>query len=133
MLGDARTYLRTAGGGPPFEVLIGLEAHVALNGAAKVFSGPSDEVRPLDEGLPGSLPTFNWSVAKLMFALFGAVTCLTASSWNFTRKGYRSPDIALGYQITQCFGPIASNGTLVVGKPNSLRGSGEGRRIRLLR
>ncbi|MGP1923102.1 MAG: hypothetical protein ACTS6A_01515 [Candidatus Hodgkinia cicadicola] len=131
VLGDARTY-RIAGNGKPFEVIIGLEVHIQLNGAAKVFSGPSDEVRPLDEGLPGSLPTFNGSVANLMFAMFSAVMRLTASSLSFTRKSYRSSDIALGYQITQCFAPIASNGTLWTNKPNSLRGNGR-RRIRLLR
>ncbi|MGP1916174.1 MAG: hypothetical protein ACTS6G_01895, partial [Candidatus Hodgkinia cicadicola] len=95
-------------------------------------SGPSDEVRPLDEGLPGSLPTFNPAGANLMFALINAGTRWTASNLSFTRKSYRSPDIALGYQITQCNGPIASNGTLVMCKPNSLRGNGR-RRIRLLR
>ncbi|MGP1916953.1 MAG: hypothetical protein ACTS6G_06275 [Candidatus Hodgkinia cicadicola] len=131
MLGDARTYRKTWNG-RPFEVIIGLEVHIHLNGAAKVFSGPSDEVRPLDEGLPGSLPTFNGSVASLMFAMISAVTRWNASSLSFTRKSYRSPDIALGYQITQCNGPIASGGTFVMCKPNSLRGNGR-RRIRLLR
>lgn len=131
MLGDARTYRKTRDGGT-FEIIIGLEAHIKLNGAAKVFSGAFDEVRPLDEGLPGSLPVVDAAFAKLMFAMFGVAMCSIASSLNFTRKSYRSSDIALGYQISQCFGPIASNGTLMTAKPSSLRG-GRRRRIRLLR
>ncbi|MGP1918001.1 MAG: hypothetical protein ACTS4W_01335 [Candidatus Hodgkinia cicadicola] len=97
-----------------------------------MFSGPSPEGWPLDEGLPGSLPALNGEVARLAVALSAATSGSTASNLNFARKSYRSPDIALGYQITQCFGSIASNGTLVTGKRNSLRGNG-GRRIRLLR
>ncbi|MGP1918135.1 MAG: hypothetical protein ACTS4U_00255 [Candidatus Hodgkinia cicadicola] len=131
MLGGPRAYRKTWDG-RAFEVVIGLEAHLKLEGDAKVFSGASDEVRPLDEGLPGSLPTVGGAPWQLMFALFGVARCFAAPSLSFTRKSYRSPDIALGYQITQCFRPIASNGTLRTVQPNSLRGE-RGRRVRLLR
>ncbi|MGP1923396.1 MAG: hypothetical protein ACTS6H_03155, partial [Candidatus Hodgkinia cicadicola] len=131
VLGDVRTYRQTVDG-RALEVVVGLEVHAQLSGGAKVFSGPSPEGWPLDEGLPGSLPALNGEVARLAVALSAATSGVTASNLNFARKSYRSPDIALGYQITQCFGSIASNGTLVTGKRNSLRGNG-GRRIRLLR
>ncbi|MGP1917254.1 MAG: hypothetical protein ACTS6P_01375 [Candidatus Hodgkinia cicadicola] len=131
VLGDVRTYRQTVDG-RALEVVVGLEVHAQLSGGAKVFSGPSPEGWTLDEGLPGSLPALNGEVARLAVALSAATSGSTASNLNFARKSYRSPDIALGYQITQCFGSIASNGTLVTGKRNSLRGNG-GRRIRLLR
>ncbi|MFP3038961.1 MAG: hypothetical protein ACKEQK_00375 [Candidatus Hodgkinia cicadicola] len=131
MLSDARAY-RLEEGVLLIETLIGLEIHTKVSDVMKVFSGPCGGVWPIDEGLPGSLPTFQPKELNFMFELIVFACCDIATCLSFTRKSYNCIDIALGYQITQCFWPIASNGILSVHRSNSL-GKGDMLRIRLLR
>ena len=89
---------------------IGLEVHIELKTATKMFCGcpnesdgakPNANTCPVCLGHPGTLPTINkdavFAVARLGLALGGHI----ASKTYFDRKSYFYPDLPKGYQISQ--------------------------------
>ncbi|HET9784063.1 MAG TPA: Asp-tRNA(Asn)/Glu-tRNA(Gln) amidotransferase subunit GatB [Terriglobales bacterium] len=105
-----------------YEPVIGLEVHVQLNTASKIFCGcstrfgapPNSLTCPVCLGLPGSLPVLNRAaVDKAVRASLGLNATVRETS-VFARKNYFYPDLPKGYQISQYDLPLAEDGWLEV-------------------
>jgi aspartyl-tRNA(Asn)/glutamyl-tRNA(Gln) amidotransferase subunit B len=102
-----------------WETVIGLEVHVELASATKLFCGcpnrfgdePNTNVCPVCLGLPGSLPVLNEAVVDLSMRLGRALGCEVRRS-IFARKNYFYPDMPKDYQISQYDLPINVEGSL---------------------
>ena len=109
-----------------FEPVIGLEVHVELNTATKMFSpapnpaasledfAPNTAISPVCLGLPGSLPVVNEQAIQSSISLGLALGCQIAHTSRFARKNYFYPDLAKNYQISQYDEPIAFDGMVEV-------------------
>ncbi|MDH3638557.1 MAG: Asp-tRNA(Asn)/Glu-tRNA(Gln) amidotransferase subunit GatB [Gammaproteobacteria bacterium] len=106
----------------PWESVIGLEVHVQLQTASKIFSGastaygadPNTQASAVDIALPGVLPVLNEDAA-LMAVKFGmAVNAKINLHSVFARKNYFYPDLPKGYQISQYEIPIVADGLLTI-------------------
>ncbi len=105
-----------------WEAVIGLELHVQLNTAAKIFSSapvgvgfaPNQAASIVDLAFPGTLPVLNQEVLVKAIRFGLAITADIASQCRFDRKSYFYPDLPKGYQITQLNEPIVGRGTLNV-------------------
>jgi aspartyl-tRNA(Asn)/glutamyl-tRNA(Gln) amidotransferase subunit B len=105
-----------------FDPVLGLEVHVELSTATKMFCGcsttfgaqPNTQVCPVCLGLPGSLPTLNRTAVESAIRIGLALNCDIVSWCRFARKNYFYPDMPKNYQISQYDEPIAVNGHLDV-------------------
>lgn len=105
-----------------FDPVLGLEVHVELSTATKMFCGcatafgaePNTQVCPVCLGLPGSLPVLNATAVESAIRIGLALHCEIASWCRFARKNYFYPDQPKNYQISQYDEPIAFNGHLDV-------------------
>ena len=105
-----------------FEPVIGLEVHVELNTATKMFSSapnefgsaPNSNLTPVCLGLPGSLPVVNEQAVRSSISLGLALGCEIAEVSGFARKNYFYPDMAKNYQISQYDDPIAFDGSVEI-------------------
>ena len=105
-----------------FEPVLGLEVHVELSTATKMFCGcanrfgaePNTQVCPVCLGLPGSLPVLNQTAVESAMRMGLALNCEIVSWCRFARKNYFYPDMPKNYQISQYDEPIAINGYLDV-------------------
>ncbi len=101
-----------------FETVVGLEVHVALNTASKVYSPstngfetePNQNVNPIDLAYPGTLPLINEEAINYAMKAAMALNCEIATDTNFDRKNYYYPDMPKAYQISQDDKPIGQNG-----------------------
>lgn len=101
---------------------IGLEVHVQLKTARKLFSysstefgkSPNTQASFIDLGLPGKLPVLNRDAVNLAIKLGLAFESDIRSNMRFSRKNYFYPDLPKGYQITQDAYPIIENGALTI-------------------
>lgn len=101
-----------------YEVIIGLEVHVELKTATKIFCGcttafggePNTHVCPVCLGLPGTLPILNQKVLEYAVKAGLALNCQIAEYSKFDRKNYFYPDLTKAYQISQYDLPIAEHG-----------------------
>jgi aspartyl-tRNA(Asn)/glutamyl-tRNA(Gln) amidotransferase subunit B len=97
-----------------WEPVIGLEVHVQLATASKIFSPsatafgapPNSLTDPLVLGLPGTLPVFNRGVLELALRLGIATGSQIRAKSRFARKHYFYPDLPKGYQISQFDEPL---------------------------
>lgn len=98
-----------------YDLTIGIECHVQLATATKLFSGadndardkaPNSVVSPIDYGLPGMLPVLNREAVNLAIKAGKALNSDIARVSRFDRKHYFYPDLPNGYQITQMYNPI---------------------------
>ncbi len=104
------------------EAVIGLETHVELATATKLFCGcpnefgsePNTNVCPVCLGLPGSLPVLNERAVEFALRLAEALGFRVPERSVFARKNYFYPDMPKDYQVTQYEDPILSDGTLEV-------------------
>ena len=103
-----------------YEAVIGLEVHVQLATASKLFCScpttfgqpPNSNVCEVCSGMPGSLPVPNKQAIHFA-ALVGLATDCTINSQSiFARKNYFYPDLPAGYQISQFELPICEHGHL---------------------
>jgi aspartyl-tRNA(Asn)/glutamyl-tRNA(Gln) amidotransferase subunit B len=112
-----------------FETVIGLEVHLQLNTATKIFCGcrnifgveANTCVCPVCLGLPGSLPVLNRQVLLSGIKVGLALNCTINTFVKFDRKNYYYPDLPKGFQISQFDFPIAKNGFLPVVTDGQLR------------
>jgi len=101
-----------------WEPVIGLEVHVQLATATKIFSpsattfgaSPNSLTDPLVMGMPGTLPVFNRAVLELALKLGVATGSQIRAKSRFARKHYFYPDQPKGYQISQFDEPLCENG-----------------------
>lgn len=102
-----------------YAVTIGIECHVQLKTATKLFSGVSNNARDakpntlishIDLGLPGALPVLNAKAVDLACRAAVALGTTAAKTSQFDRKHYFYPDLPMGYQITQFYQPIIKDG-----------------------
>jgi aspartyl-tRNA(Asn)/glutamyl-tRNA(Gln) amidotransferase subunit B len=103
------------------EPVIGLEFHVQLATASKMFcgcaaadltAGPNARTCPVCLGLPGSLPVLNDRAVDLAVMAALALDSRISGTSQFARKNYFYPDLPKGYQITQFDRPLATGGYL---------------------
>ena len=105
-----------------WQPVIGLEIHVQLSTASKLFSGastaygaePNTQASAIDVALPGTLPVPNRAALDKAIAFGLAVNAAIARRSVFARKNYFYPDLPKGYQISQYELPIVSAGKLAV-------------------
>jgi len=101
-----------------FDPVLGLEVHVELNTASKMWCGcattfgaePNTQTCPICLGLPGSLPVVNGSAVESAIRIGLALNCSIAQTCRFARKNYFYPDMPKNYQISQYDEPIAYDG-----------------------
>ncbi len=113
--GDGR-----AAPGAPLDAVIGLEVHVQLATATKMFcrcpnrygAPPNTLTCPVCLGYPGALPVPNRHATDLAVRLATALGATVHERSRFARKSYFYPDLPKGYQITQYEHPLATGGAL---------------------
>ena len=101
-----------------FELVSGLEIHVQLNTASKIFSSdsatfgakPNAHISAVSLALPGALPKLNREVVEKAIKMGLALNCEINQVNYFDRKNYFYADLPKGYQITQDNQPICRNG-----------------------
>ncbi|WP_199053907.1 Asp-tRNA(Asn)/Glu-tRNA(Gln) amidotransferase subunit GatB [Aquitalea sp. ASV15] len=105
-----------------WEVVIGLEVHVQLNTATKIFSGtstafgaePNTQASAVELAFPGVLPVLNKAVVEKAIRLGLALGSKINQKNVFARKNYFYPDLPKGYQISQMELPIVEGGALPI-------------------
>src|SRR5438445_7706393 len=101
-----------------YEPVIGLEVHVQLATATKIFCScptsfgaqPNSNVCPVCLGLPGALPVLSRKAVDLAIKAALALNCRIRPASRFARKNYFYPDLPKGYQISQYDQPLAEHG-----------------------
>jgi aspartyl-tRNA(Asn)/glutamyl-tRNA(Gln) amidotransferase subunit B len=124
MSDELRTPREPPPGGSPqnvtYEPVIGLEIHVQLRTATKMFCGcalsfgepPNTRTCPVCLGLPGSLPVANARAVHYGLMIGLALQSELAPRSIFHRKNYFYPDLPKGYQISQYDEPLCLGGRL---------------------
>jgi aspartyl-tRNA(Asn)/glutamyl-tRNA(Gln) amidotransferase subunit B len=115
-----------------WETVIGLEVHAQLNTNSKIFSGaataygalPNTQACAVDLAMPGTLPVLNKATLQKAVSFGLAVGAQINRHSVFDRKNYFYPDLPKGYQLSQFFYPIVTNGkieiTLEDGTPKTI-------------
>jgi aspartyl-tRNA(Asn)/glutamyl-tRNA(Gln) amidotransferase subunit B len=106
-------------------LIIGLEVHVELATASKMFTRarnpthaaardaePNTLIDPVVLALPGALPVPNARAIELSIAVGLALGCQIATVTRFDRKNYFYPDLPKAYQISQYDKPLCADGAV---------------------
>ncbi|MFQ5613759.1 MAG: Asp-tRNA(Asn)/Glu-tRNA(Gln) amidotransferase subunit GatB [Anaerolineae bacterium] len=118
--------------------VIGMEVHVELQTASKMFCGcdadpfgapPNSHVCPVCLALPGALPVINRQAVAYTIMTGQALNCAVQAHNVFARKNYFYPDLPKGYQISQYELPLCRNGWLDI----EAGPEGQTRRVRIRR
>jgi aspartyl-tRNA(Asn)/glutamyl-tRNA(Gln) amidotransferase subunit B len=105
-----------------WEAVIGLETHVELNTASKMFcrcpadadAEPNTAICPVCLALPGALPVPNEKAIEGIVKIGLALDCEINEHSLFYRKNYFYPDLPKNYQISQYTFPVCERGSVVV-------------------
>ena len=120
---------------PTYEAVIGLETHIQLNTASKIFcackadswdDAPNTNICPVCTGLPGVLPVLNQAAVEKAALLAAAMGAELQPESFFDRKNYFYPDLPKGYQISQYDQPLARGGAM-----DLPTGDGQTRRVNI--
>src|SRR3990170_2755229 len=104
-----------------YEAVIGLETHIQLNTATKIFCAckadswfdpPNTNICPVCTGMPGVLPVLNKAAVEKGVVLASAMHAELRPLSFFDRKNYFYPDLPKGYQISQYDQSLAFGGYL---------------------
>ncbi len=104
-----------------YTMTIGIECHVQLKTATKLFSAVGNDAREaapntlvshIDFGMPGALPVLNEEAVRLSAKAAFALGSKPQPFSTFDRKHYFYPDLPKGYQITQFDQPIVLGGSI---------------------
>jgi aspartyl-tRNA(Asn)/glutamyl-tRNA(Gln) amidotransferase subunit B len=120
-----------------YEMVVGLEVHVQLKTRTKAFCGcsadfgapPNVNTCPVCLALPGALPVLNEHAVELAVRAALGLGCKVDQVSVFARKNYFYPDLPKGYQISQFDQPLATGGSVAVGKSEN----GTDARVRITR
>jgi aspartyl-tRNA(Asn)/glutamyl-tRNA(Gln) amidotransferase subunit B len=105
-----------------WETVIGLEVHVQLATASKLFSGtstefgaqPNTQANIYDLAMPGTLPVLNAEALRMAVKFGLAIDAEIGKTSVFDRKNYFYPDLPKGYQTSQLDFPTVGKGQLVI-------------------
>ncbi len=111
----------------PYTIVIGLEVHVQLLTASKMFCGcstrfgapPNTQTCPVCIGMPGTLPVMNRRAFELALRAAAALNCDIPRFTKWDRKNYYYPDLPKGYQISQYDLPMSRDGRLTIHDPRN--------------
>jgi aspartyl-tRNA(Asn)/glutamyl-tRNA(Gln) amidotransferase subunit B len=123
---------------PEYSTIIGLEVHVQLATASKLFcrcstrfgAEPNTQTCPVCIGMPGTLPVMNREAFRLALKTAVALNCDIPSFTKWDRKQYYYPDLPKNYQISQYDLPMSQHGSLDISHP---KGEFDPKRIRIRR
>ncbi|MEN9906106.1 MAG: hypothetical protein RL475_304, partial [Actinomycetota bacterium] len=101
-----------------WDPVLGLEVHVELNTASKMFcscatefgGAPNTQTCPVCLALPGALPVVNEKAIESTILIGLALNCKIAPYSRFARKNYFYPDMPKNFQISQYDEPICFDG-----------------------
>ncbi len=121
-----------------YTTVIGLEVHVQLATASKLFCGcstqfggePNTQTCPICIGMPGTLPVMNREAYELSLKTAVALNCNIPEFTKWDRKQYYYPDLPKAYQISQYDLPMSENGYVEI---SDSKGEFEPKRVRLIR
>jgi aspartyl-tRNA(Asn)/glutamyl-tRNA(Gln) amidotransferase subunit B len=105
-----------------YDPAMGLEVHVELNTASKMFCGcptefgaePNTQTCPTCLGLPGAMPVVNGKAVESAIRIGLALNCEIAEWCRFARKNYFYPDMPKNFQTSQYDEPICFEGFMDV-------------------
>ncbi|MCX6019054.1 MAG: Asp-tRNA(Asn)/Glu-tRNA(Gln) amidotransferase subunit GatB [Chloroflexi bacterium] len=104
-----------------YEVIIGMETHIELDTASKMFctcsasfygAEPNTNVCPTCGGMPGAMPVINARAVEFAMKVGLALNCSIHTRTFWERKSYWYPDLPKGYQVTQYQFPMSYDGFL---------------------
>ncbi len=102
-----------------YETVIGMEVHVELQTASKMFCGcaadhfqveANTHICPVCTAQPGALPVINGRAMELTAMTGLALHCQIRPHNVFARKNYIYPDLPKGYQVSQYERPLCEDG-----------------------
>ncbi len=110
-----------------YEMVIGLEVHIELKTATKIFCScpttygaePNTQCCPVCMGMPGTLPVLNEQVVNYAVMAGIATNCQIARFSKEDRKNYFYPDLPKAYQISQYDLPLCQNGYIDIETENN--------------
>ena len=108
-----------------YTTVIGLEVHVQLQTATKLFcrcstqfgAPPNTQTCPVCIGMPGALPVINRHALALALKTALSLNCTIPPETKWDRKQYYYPDLPKGYQISQFDLPMSESGHLQISDP----------------
>lgn len=125
-----------------FEAVIGLEVHVQIKTASKMFTRvatgygepPNTLTDPTILALPGALPVLNKAALDAIIKTGLMLDCEIATVTRWDRKNYFYPDSPKNYQLSQYDQPVCRHGAVEIELPGpSLAVMGEHKKIPLTR